>query len=76
MPETACPVLPVYQLPQMLGTEKLRSKKTEQEPQGQKREKGQNTKIGEKEDGKRKVLKYGLGGPFSFKLMGQHKITK
>lgn len=40
------------------------------------REKGQNTKVGEKEDGKRKVLKRGLGRPFSFKLMGQHKITK
>lgn len=72
MPETACPVLPVQQLPQMLGTEKLTSKKTEQEPQGQ----GQSTKVGEKEDGKRKVLKRGLGRPFSFKLMGQHKITK
>lgn len=40
MPETACPVLPVQQLPQMLGTEKLTSKKTEQEPQGQGKGKG------------------------------------
>lgn len=72
MPETACPVLPVHQLLQVLGTEKLRSKKTEQEPQGQRREEGQkegqNNTVGEKEDGKRKVSESGLGGLFPFKV--------
>lgn len=68
MPETAYPVLPVHQLLQMLGTEKLRSKKIEQEPQGQRREEGQNTIVGEKEDEKRKGSKRGLGRPFSFKV--------
>lgn len=67
-PEIACPVLPVHQLLQVLGTEELRSKKTEQESQGLRGEKGQSTTVGEKEDERRKVLKSGLRRSFSSKV--------
>lgn len=52
----------------MLGTEELRNKKTEQEPQGLRGEEGQDATVGEKEDGKRKVLKSGSGRLFSFNV--------
>lgn len=43
-------------------------KTTEQEPWGQRRQDSQNTTVGEKENGNRKVWKSGLGRPFSFKV--------